>query len=211
MIIGDSVPKRVRQSIAEETVYDKHYEAIVAINVDADPKSGAIQCMVPALGWNSPDNMARVLPSSMRSLIVPVVGAWVDVYFLDGDREKPRYQGLINETPSNMLVTFDGLPTTNVLFESPVLHSSIIVDDLTGTIKINPAAFFQIGTGTDKMVLGNQLLTVLNDLVAAINANIAKYNLHYHSALGSPPVPPNTQVPIAPVLPTFMSLRNSLG
>lgn len=193
----------IKEIIWDETRYMRHYYGTVLNNIDPlEPNSGAVIATCDELGWDTPDKAARVLPRFMHSMSVPNKGEAIEIYFMDGDPEKPRYfaqaQDIFGNRPTNYK-----LPTDHVVIESPILKQYIKVDDLTGTITISPTLLTKLGLGTNAMVLGTALL-------AWITSFITSYNLHVHG--GVTPGPNLTLPPSVPQSPPtgVLSLKHFL-
>lgn len=211
---GTDILEEIRRIVIDETKYMRPYFGEVLFNVDPiEPKSGAIQALVDELGWSDPTSVGRCLPRFMHGMDVPNIGETVMIYFMDGDPERPVYQGQVAEIFGNVPSSFDGLPSTRILHESPLLGNLIKTDDLTGEITIDPALFTILGSGIEPMALGTQLFVFLTALVTAINANVVLFNTHVHGD-ATPPVilSPGVivQLPVPTPSPGVLSVKHFL-
>ncbi len=207
-----SLDSLIAQIVKEETVYDKSYQGKVLLNIDPlRPKSGRVFCLVPDLGWDTPLTGAWCYPRQLHAISVPKIGSLVEVSFLRGDREWPVYRCKAQESSDEIPSLYDGLPTTHVVFESPLMKQGIVVDDLTGSVAILNKLLLKLGskTATSPVVKGDQLLTFLGTLVTTINALITKYNAHTHPETGST-TGPTTNTASAATAPTSALVSTSV-
>jgi phage baseplate assembly protein gpV len=171
------VPRDVFELVKElqETLYLRHYGGKVVSN--SDPlKEGRVKAQVPMLGWSTDATAAWCRPRDKHSMVVPSVGEWVEVYFVDGDRSRPAYSGVACEMKDALPKDFDGEATTAVLFQDAGTGDSLVYDATTGEVKI-------IGSGDN--------LVTYSALAQAINALANVFNAHTHLYIPGtlPPVP----------------------
>lgn len=193
----------IRELIIEETKYLRHYPALVVINIDSE-NQGRVLVTCDELGWFLPDQGVWAVPRDKHSMSVPNVGEYVEIYFMAGDPVRACYLGKCNELFQQLPTTFDGKPTSHVLFESPLMKKGIKFDDLTGKMVIDFITA-EIGAGaTEAMVLGTALKTQLEALCDGIVALTVTC-----AAPGSPSSPPinaATFTAIKAQLTTILSL-----
>jgi hypothetical protein len=173
----------IRRIIFLETRYLRTYYGTVQSNFDllgVGQLQGVIYVSVTELDADTPDRWLRCYPRQLHGISVPAVGETVEIYFRDRSPNQAVYMGQAQEIALNNPVNYSGLPTQNIVFESPILKQYIEVDDTTGKISINPTLFGEFGGSTEPLVLGNQLLAFLSALVGEINAFITVYNTHAH-------------------------------
>jgi len=115
-----------------------------------------------------------VCPRDKNSLLIPKVGDYVEVYFMAGDRDRPVYLGKVNELAKEIQgdqlpESFDGQPTTQIIYESPQKKEGIKHDELTDV--------YSVGAGTEAFVKGTTLqpelqkdITAMTTLQAALTA-----------------------------------------
>lgn len=161
--------------------YLRHYECQVVNNVDP-LKLGRIMVTIAGLGFSTPDKAVWANSRDKQALITPKNGDWVECYFQEGDKEKLVYIGKINEFSNQLPVNYSGLPTSHVIFESPLNQYPIVYDDLKNTLTIGNNFVLQLndllGTltlnnGTHAFVLGDLLVTYLTNMVSQINLALA--------------------------------------
>ena len=160
--------------------YLRHYECQVVNNVDP-LKLGRIMVTIAGLGFSTPDKAVWANSRDKQALITPKNGDWVECYFQEGDKEKLVYIGKINEFSNQLPVNYSGLPTSHVIFESPLNQYPIVYDDLKNTLTIGNNFILQLndllGTltlnnGTHAFVLGDNLMTFINTLVSTFNSHV---------------------------------------
>jgi hypothetical protein len=188
MAFTSDLRDEIERIVEQKTRFMRHYYGTVFSNIDPlAPDSGAVIALCDELGWSDPISAARVLPRFMHSMSVPNIGEAIEIYFQDGNPSKARYMAQAQDVFNNKPISYK-LPTDHIVHESPILKQFIKVDDLTGTITINPAIFTKLGLGTSPMVKGTELLAYLTTLVTAI------YNTHTHIC-AAPGLPSATPLP----------------
>jgi len=208
-----SLDSLISEIAREETIYDRSYQGRVIVNIDPiRPKSGKVLCLVPDLGWDDPTTAAWCYPRQLHAMSVPKIGSLVEVSFLRGDMDWPVYRCLAQESSDAIPSNYDGLPTTHVVFESPLLKQGMVVDDLTAQVTILSKLLLKLGdkTATSPVVKGDQLLTFLGQLVTTLNALITKYNAHVHPETGVTTSPPSGAPATAATAPTSALLSTSV-
>jgi hypothetical protein len=168
MIRDDTLYGVIQEIVRKETVFLKHYTGQVLNNTD-DTGIGSLIVSVPSLNIVLPKDGFRAAPRDKQSMNVPAVGDWVEIYFLEGDPDMPVYIGSAPEVGlKTPLKTFDGQPSTHVIFESPKTQESIIYDDTKKTLNLLQ--------GDEPFVLGNAIMTehaktkdILTQLLTIIN------------------------------------------
>ena len=107
-----------RKIIAEETRFLRHYSAQV-VDVNDPVKKGRVKATVPWIGWDTDEKAPWFYPRQKEGLTTPKVGQWIEVYFMNGNKNEGRYLGLALEMEDTRPSLYDGLPTTHVPFEDP--------------------------------------------------------------------------------------------
>jgi hypothetical protein len=106
----------IQKIIMRETRYMKVYTGKV-VDVADPEKAGRVKCYILELDWTNGDSAPFIYPIDKHSIIMPKINDYVYVFFLSGNRNKPRYFGTAHEyidmTPSE----YDGTETTNVLLQ----------------------------------------------------------------------------------------------
>ena len=125
----------IKKIIAEETLYMQHYQGLVLDNQDPLNK-GRIKVALYDLGWSQ-----GIWAKPRVKISVPAVGKWVDVYFINSDKDKPVYLPIAFENQDMLPKNYDGQPTTHVIFEEntgPLSFRLISESDL------DPTHFFNL-------------------------------------------------------------------
>ena len=159
MRLQRDIRAQIDQVIREETRWLRHYESQVIDNLDPLNR-GRVKVTVPELGFDTPDKAMWCFPRQGNSMSVPEKDSWVDVYFVSGDPNKPRYLHYASEMKDMTPTKFDGQPATRVIFESPVTNESIKYTDGDKVL-----AFLE---GSEHYVLGDKLKTELQKIVNAL-------------------------------------------
>jgi len=123
---------QIVEIIRKETRFLRHYWGEVASNTDIK-KKGRILVKIPALGWDTQDKAAWCQSRDKKSMIVPDVGDYVEVYFLEGDPSKAVYLGTAHELDGGTPDGYNG-PTDRVIYKDA--KTSITVNKTTGEIRV---------------------------------------------------------------------------
>lgn len=155
--------------IYRETRYLRHYIGEVCQN-DDPMNRGRVKVKVYELGWETEDVAAWCEPRQLHAMSVPLVGEWVEVYFMVGDMNRPVYLGQAPEilasrnTPSKFTDR-----KKHVVFENLLNGCSLWYDEGTGYFNFSES-------GSPEMIaLGETLKTYIDSLKAWMDA-------HTHSA-----------------------------
>lgn len=130
----------IQRIVARETIFLRHYIGKV-LNNDCSTTpgltgSGMIQVAIHDLGIDTPDNAFWCYPRDKNSLITPKLGSWVEVYFINGDRNRAVYMGKANEINNQIAQNYDGKSTTQLLFEDNRNQINIKFDELNNLLEI---------------------------------------------------------------------------
>ncbi len=181
----------IRRVVRNEIRYLRTYWGEVLAT--DDPKSkGRVLVSVPMLGWDTRDKAAWAQPRDRHSMVVPDVGEHVMVGFLEGDRDKPYYQGQAHEISGQTPEDYDG-PTKAVVHQDESLK--IVVDRSTGEVTIKGSGAININGQTvdlngeaRTLVTHAELDTALQAFASSINAAIASaITGHTHSGVTTGP------------------------
>ncbi len=106
----------IKKIIKNELRFYGHYLGQV---VDTkDPEGiGRVLATVPQLSWDTADVAPWCSPRQQSGLVTPVVGQWIEVYFMDGDIDKPRYHGNATEMENSLPTEHKGKASNQVIFE----------------------------------------------------------------------------------------------
>lgn len=179
--------EEIRKIVARETVFHRHYIGQVCDTGDPS-KKGRVKVLVPILGWDSPDIGIWCWPRQNHAIDVPLVGDSVEIYFVAGDRNHAVYLPGVVEM-QGMLPTEYSTPTKRLLFQAPGPGAtdkieydsqasqmyerlqSQLLEITTYVLKSNNISLTS-DSATEPFVLGNQLMTFLNNLVTALGTHV---------------------------------------
>lgn len=183
--------------VRQETIYLRHYIGQVLSSVD-ELNIGMVQVSVPELGWETSDVAPWCYPRQRHSMTVPEVGEWVEVYFLNGDRNRPVYISNCGEMKTDdnkncIPEWYTGDPKVRVLYQSPLSKKGIKLDDTQGIMTVDADNIVFIDGSVEPFVLGTQLETYLKNLVTM------EINIHTHPYTDTPVGPSVTGPPSAPM------------
>jgi len=183
--------------VRQETLYLRHYIGQVLSNTD-ELNIGMCQVSIPELGWTTADLAPWCYARQAHKMSVPIVGEWVEVYFLNGDRNRPVYIEMCtemkNESDNKNCIPFDysGDVKKHIIFQSTESKKGIMLDDTQKLMSIDSEKIEFIKGSTEPFVLGNQLNTFLTNM---ITAEIA---VHTHPYTDTPIGPSVTGPPSSP-------------
>jgi len=146
----------LRQMIQEETLFLRHYSGKVVDNQD-EMNAGRVKVMIEELGFYTPDSAIWCFPRQGSGMSVPIVGAFVEVYFMNGDRTRPVYLHLYTDLVSQVPRSYTG-PRMHVLFQSPESAG----DSVTFNAENQELALL---SGSEHYVLGDTLKTELQKVL----------------------------------------------
>ncbi len=190
--------------VASETKFLRHYVGKVLSNVDTDRK-GKILVSIPELGWDNQSTGAWCAPRIYnRGLSTPKTGEYVEVYFMNGDKNRPVYLAGMGDM-MDMLPSKRNSERDHIIFENDKKAISydenkkeLTVDFLNLIIGKN-STVVELNGNAEKAVLGNKLITWLTSFV---NAYIS--HTHISGAPGAPTGTPSATIS-APVGSDFCS------
>lgn len=160
MNMYDDIRTYIEKVIREETAFLKHYEAQVVDNLDTLSK-GRVKVVIPELGFDTPDIGMWCFPRQGNSMNVPDIGDWVEIYFLKGDRNHPRYLHFATEMSGSDLSSYDGQPTTKVIWEDKDTGDHLKYNRLTKDLDFKFSGKFNV-TGPIKINLLNAAEAFIN-------------------------------------------------
>ena len=111
--------------IKEELRYYGHYLGKV-VNTTDPAKLGRVLVTVPKLSWDTEAVGPWCVPRQQSAIVTPVIGQFVEIYFMDGDRDQPRYHGNAMEMEDSLPTKHKGLATNQVIFEDGKTQESIL-------------------------------------------------------------------------------------
>jgi len=185
----------IAQIIRDETKFLRHYIGQVTLNIDPT-NGGVIQATIPELGFYTPDAALSCYPRNNRSLVIPKIGDYVEIYFMNGDPGSAVYLGIANEMLNMTPKNFSGsTPTKSVLYESGLspLTEYVTFDDITGVLKFGEILELNFKARTIKMLTGVEAIikgTTFDTWITTVLKIL--YDAHTHTAPGGggPTTPP---------------------
>lgn len=189
----DSVYGMICEIVRRETLYLRHYMGQVLSQTD-ERNIGIVQVSVPELGWTTGDIAPWCYPRQRHSMSVPEIGEWVEVYFLNGDRNRPVYIancGELSKDDNKYCIPewYTGDPKLRVIYQSPTSGKGIKLDDTQNIMTIDSENIVMIDGSTEPFVLGTQLENYLKNLVDT------ELNAHTHQYVDTPVGPSMTNPP----------------
>jgi hypothetical protein len=197
----------IREIVLEETKFLRHYFGKV-VRTDDPENGGKIMVEIETLGWCPPNGIgAWCHPRQINhNLSLPSIGEMVEIYFMEGDLDKPVYLGTPLEIKSSdgssqvpaMLSTSD----KHVIFQDPAKSGDYMIYDSSKRVYTISAAgnTIIIDSSSNQIQLNGsgQSLVTYDAMNQAIQLLISQLELHTHvcSAPGSPSLTmvPNPQI-----------------
>lgn len=184
--------------IEKQTQFLRHYYGQV-LDVNDPLKEGRVLVTVPELGWF---DMERASWASPRGdFRVPEVNDYVEIYFMGGLPEKPVYLGITPEMNLMLQKSYDGKPTTKILFDDKVTKSSALFQQEEKLFKVTlgDGVNVNVGTAAESFVKGDTAKTELQKDVDAMT--------ELQSAIGSwVPIPNDGGAALQAALAGFLAL-----
>ena len=106
----------ILEIIEEETIYLRHYIGEV-VDLQDSLKKGRVKITLPDLGMDSADKALWCFPRQGAGITIPKIGSWAEVYFINGDRQKPVYLFPASEIKDNTPKNYSGDVKESILFE----------------------------------------------------------------------------------------------
>lgn len=178
----------LRKIIYQETTYLRHYLGKVTKSQDPE-KRGRVRVTIQELGWDTDAKGAWVTPRITSGMVTPKEGQFVEVYFLNGDRERPVFVGLAKEMQESGSTLFKGDINVQVPWEDAVNQEGVAYDRNEKVMKFFGASEFAAMGASNK----DFLTTLVNDLNTFIT-NV--FNVHTHIS-ATPGAPTAVPVPIS--------------
>jgi hypothetical protein len=139
----------LRRIIHTETIWLRHYYAQILST--SDP-AGLARVKVACfdLGFNTSDTGLWASPRDKNSLTTLKVKDWVEIYFMNGDRDKCVCLGKATEMQGMLPKNYKKKATDHVLFESPDNSVKIKYDQALKLLEIGNTAFQPAARKTDE-------------------------------------------------------------
>jgi hypothetical protein len=172
-MIENDIYGEIIKIIDEETLYLRHFVGEI-VDIDDELKKGRVKVTLPELGMDTPSLAIWCNPRQGSSMIVPKVGQWAEVYFINGDRMRPVYLYPASEIKDNTLKNYTGDTKEKYLFEDS--------DSKSNNIKYNQSEKeITIFDGEDYAVKYNELKTAFDQLKDDFDNFVnTVYNVHVH-------------------------------
>jgi hypothetical protein len=216
-MIDRDVINVIRKIVLEETVYLRHYIGKVLNNKDALRK-GRILVGIDELGLNRSDNAFWAYPRDKNSMSIPAKNDYVEIYFINGDRDRPAYMGVAGEIKNMKPKAYTGLPSKHVIFEDTKNKHQDTFDEIVNVRKLGKT-LHKFAARLNDQTLSNATTDpawwgVYMGWVTAVNAALVSVASTWNGLIsgGTPPSDPYmpallTLFPLfqsAPVPPTQM-------
>jgi hypothetical protein len=128
--------EKIKEIVIQQLRYIKSYIGKV-IDVEDPLKRGRVKCYVLELGWIDGESSIWINPRYTKSMLKLKNDDYVKIGFMNGDRTRAYYEGMIQELKEMYPENYDG--TKQVLFESNEKHFYITYDD------VNKELYAEIG------------------------------------------------------------------
>ena len=173
----NSLYGQIAEIVRQETIFLRHYIGQVISQTD-ELNIGMVQVAIPNLDWMTADLAPWCYPRQLHSMSVPENGEWVEVYFLDGDRNKPVYVSICNEMKKDdntycIPEWYTGDVKKRIIYQSPTSKKGIVLDDTAGEMLIDTDNLILIEGSVEPFVLGTQINTYLTTLATTVNSLLA--------------------------------------
>ncbi len=166
-MIDKSLSQEIKNLILQETIWGRHYLGKVVEIVDPLQK-GRILVIVPFLGLNTPDAGLWCSPRMEHGISTPNVADWVEVYFINWNRNLPVYLTIASEMAEMLPKNYDGVPTTHILWESIDGSAYLKYDSLTKILNFISTEIDINGNGHN-LIMGDLLQTLMNTLLSNLH------------------------------------------
>ena len=138
----------IRKIVLQETLYLRVYRGQVKNFLDPMRK-GRMLIVVPDLGIVGPEVGFWCYPSDKNSLTSLKFNDWTNVYFMNGDKDQPRYFGKANDMTDMLPKNYDKRSTSHIIFESPDDKIHISFDELSNSMEIGNTGMLDAARKTD--------------------------------------------------------------
>jgi hypothetical protein len=156
--VGD-IRNLIISIVKDEFKFWRHYIGEVKDNKDS-LDLGRVQVTIPEQGFFSQEQAIWCWPRQSDSMSVPLIGSWVEIWFIGGDPGRPVYLGYASEVQEKRKFKNYSSPVTRVLFESPKTQENLTYND--------DDKKFVFNEGDEAFVLGNTLKIELQKIVDAL-------------------------------------------
>lgn len=150
--------------IEEETLYLRHYIGKI-VDIEDTLNQGRVKILIRELGFEDESLGIWAYPRQGASMIIPEVGSWAEIYFINGDRSRPVYLYPATEINETGLINYSGDTTKEYIFESPSDETADILYDTGAEV----LTFLQ---GEDNPVKYSKYDINIQSLITQVNSNL---------------------------------------
>jgi hypothetical protein len=125
---NDFLIQIIKRPIKEHTRYMNFFYGKIESTQD-ELKKGRKLVTIPQLGWDTQDLGVWAWPSDVKGLKNLKVGDWVTVYFICNDPNDCHIQGKALNIQDMIPKAFDGMATTDVLYQDNNSQIKIVYDE----------------------------------------------------------------------------------
>lgn len=156
----DELLSIIQKLIRDSSMFNVPRIGKVSQVVDVE-KKGRVLVQIPSLGWDSDEKAAWCFPKQVNGLVIPRIGDYVVIDFLDGDMNLPVYSGLAMNMKGMLPDNYDATGQSQLIYESADGKDYVKVDEKLREFIIN----FSVGLGI-KLATGDSALWSPNVLTA---------------------------------------------
>lgn len=138
----DELSKMIQKLIKETIKFNVPRIGKVTQVIDPMNK-GRVKIQIPSLGWTTDETAAWAFPNQVNGLVIPRVGDFVIVNFVDGNMDLPIYSGVAMNMKDMLPANYDPAGNSQIIYESKDGKDYVKVDELLREIIIN----FSVGLG----------------------------------------------------------------
>lgn len=138
----DDLMKMIQKIILDTTKFNVPRIGKVSQVVDPINK-GRVLVQIPSLGWTTDEQGAWSFPKQVNGLVIPRVGDFVIIEFIDGNMDLPVYSGVAMNMKDMLPKNYDPTGQSQLIYESQDGKDFVKVDELLREIIIN----FSTGLG----------------------------------------------------------------
>lgn len=142
----------MQKIILQETIWLRHYIGKV-VDINDPLKKARIKVIIYDLGFDTASIGFWCYPRNLNSITTPKINDWVEVYFLNGDRDRPVYMGKANEIKDMLPKNYDNKPKSNVIFEDVDNKIKIKFDGDTNTMEMGKSNFQKAARENDTIII----------------------------------------------------------
>jgi hypothetical protein len=160
----------IRNIVAKETKFHRTFLGKV-VDVNDPLQQGRVKAQIGSLGWDSDDKAIWCNPTDKNAIITAKRDDWIRISFLNGNINLAYYLGFANEVTGVLPVNYDGLPTTQVLYEDNNEEFYIKYDELTKEFIIEDSHGNVIEMKAGQLNIDGTLINLLGATEAFVKGN----------------------------------------